>query len=224
MFPAPAYGSLIRRGETLFAVKNEPPKQQPFLVVLKAPEEPASERVLVDPNLLDPKGGTAIDFFVPSLDGRLTAVSLSEGGSEAGDLHVYDTASGRKLPDVIPRVNGGTAGGDVAWNADGSGFFYTRYPRGEERRHGPGLLSAESTFPPGTSRADVYARRGSISPHRGNPLESCRTAASSGHGQERDGRGQLILARPRRNAESRLARRRGRHRRKVWLHGSIYIL
>ena len=130
-FPSPGYASLIRRGETLFAIKNAPPKQQPFLVALKAPEEPSSERVLVDPNLLDPQGGIAIDFFVPSLDGRLTAVSLSKGGSEAGDLHIYETASGRKLADVIPRVNGGTAGGDVAWNGDGSGFFYTRYPRDE---------------------------------------------------------------------------------------------
>src|SRR6187431_1729848 len=43
-FPSPSYGSLLRRGETLFALKNAPPKQQPFLVVLKAPEEPASER------------------------------------------------------------------------------------------------------------------------------------------------------------------------------------
>jgi prolyl oligopeptidase len=33
----------------------------------------------------------------------------------------------------VPRVNGGTAGGSVAWNADGSGFFYTRYPRAGER-------------------------------------------------------------------------------------------
>ncbi len=51
---------------------------------------------------------------------------MSQGGSEAGDLHLYETASGRKLADVIPRVNGGTAGGDVARNGDGSGFFYTR--------------------------------------------------------------------------------------------------
>ena len=31
--------------------------------------DPASERVLVDPNVLDTSGGTAIDFFVPSVDG-----------------------------------------------------------------------------------------------------------------------------------------------------------
>ena len=33
----------------------------------------------------------------------------------------------------MPRVNGGTAGGSVAWNADGTGFYYTRYPPGNER-------------------------------------------------------------------------------------------
>ncbi len=41
-FPSPGYGSLVHRGATLFAIKNAPPRQQPFLVVLKAPEEPAS--------------------------------------------------------------------------------------------------------------------------------------------------------------------------------------
>jgi prolyl oligopeptidase len=33
----------------------------------------------------------------------------------------------------IPRVNGGTAGGSLAWNWDSSGFYYTRYPRTGER-------------------------------------------------------------------------------------------
>ena len=61
------------------------------------------------------------------------AVSLSEGGSESGDVHTFEVATGKALADVIPRVNGGTAGGSLAWNADGSGFYYTRYPRGAER-------------------------------------------------------------------------------------------
>jgi prolyl oligopeptidase len=34
---------------------------------------------------------------------------------------------------VIPRVNKGTGGGSVAWNGDGTGFFYTRYPADGER-------------------------------------------------------------------------------------------
>ncbi len=55
------------------------------------------------------------------------------GGNERGDVHIFDVTSRRPLPDVVPRVNGGTAGGSLAWNADGSGFFYTRYPRPGER-------------------------------------------------------------------------------------------
>jgi prolyl oligopeptidase len=127
------YGGVEWRPGALFALKLAPPKQQPFLVVLRSADDLASERVVLDPNALDAAGTTAIDFFVPSRDGRLVAVSLSRGGSENGDVHVYEAATGREVGEVVPRVNGGTAGGSVAWNADGSGFFYTRYPRGAER-------------------------------------------------------------------------------------------
>jgi len=102
-------------------------------VTLKSADVPASDRAIVDPNQIDAKGGTEIDFYEPSVDGKYVAVSLSKGGSESGDVHVYDVATGRTLADVIPRVNGGTAGGSLAWNGDGSGFYYTRYPRAGER-------------------------------------------------------------------------------------------
>ena len=72
----------------------------------------------------------AIDFFVPSRDGKLVAVSLSEGGSEEGTLHIYEVATGKKLPDTIVRVSYPTAGGDLVWDETNAGFFYTRYPRG----------------------------------------------------------------------------------------------
>jgi prolyl oligopeptidase len=127
------YSALSYHGGTMFAMKTQPPKEQPFLVILKSADDPASERVIVDPNQIDAKGGTEIDFYQPSLDGRYVAVSLSKGGSESGDVHIYEVASGRALPDLIPRVNGGTAGGSLAWNADGSGFYYTRYPHAGER-------------------------------------------------------------------------------------------
>src|SRR5262245_25945661 len=127
------YFALRYRGGRLFALKAQPPAEQPFLVTLKSADEPQGEQVVLDPNKLNPKGTTAIDFYVPSLDGRLVAVSLSEGGTEDGTVHVYEVAGGKELPDVIPRVNGGTAGGSAAWNADGTGFWYTRYPRGDER-------------------------------------------------------------------------------------------
>lgn len=127
------YYDLNQRGQRLFAMKNQPPKQQPFLVVMPSANRPDAERALVDPNAIDAEGLTAIDWYVPSPDGRLVAVSLSRGGSEAGDVHIYETTGGRQVHEVIPRVNGGTAGGDLSWSSDGTGFFYTRYPRGKER-------------------------------------------------------------------------------------------
>ncbi|HWG47816.1 MAG TPA: prolyl oligopeptidase family serine peptidase [Gemmataceae bacterium] len=127
------YFALTYRSGKLFALKMQPPKNQPFLITLKSADEPKSEQIIVDPNKINAKGTTALDFYVPSLDGQRVAVSLSEGGSEEGTVHVYETKTGKELSDVIPRVNGGTAGGSVTWNADGSGFWYTRYPRGSER-------------------------------------------------------------------------------------------
>jgi prolyl oligopeptidase len=82
---------------------------------------------------MDPSGGTAMDFFVPSLDGKYVAISLSKGGSESGDVHFYDAGTGKEIGSQIPHVNGGTAGGSLAWSADGSGVYYTRYPRSGER-------------------------------------------------------------------------------------------
>jgi prolyl oligopeptidase len=130
---SPDYFALRFTKGVFFALKSQPPKNQPFLVTLKAVQEPLGEHVVLDPNKLDPKGTTTIDFYVPSPDARLVAVSLSEGGSENGTVHVYEVDSGKELADVIPRVYGGTAGGSLAWNADGTGFYYTRYPRGKER-------------------------------------------------------------------------------------------
>jgi prolyl oligopeptidase len=117
----------------VFVLKSQPPKNQPLLVVLDSADDRESERVVLDPNDLDPDGTIAIDFFKPSPDGRLIAISLSERGSEEGTLHVYEVATGRELGDLIPRVTYPTGGGSVAWNGDGTGLYYTRYPRAGER-------------------------------------------------------------------------------------------
>src|SRR5207245_2569515 len=74
---SPDYRALAYRRGTLFALKLEPPKQQPFLIALPSADDVASQRVIVDPNRIDPSGTTSIDFFVPSLDGKRVAVSLS---------------------------------------------------------------------------------------------------------------------------------------------------
>ena len=130
---SPSYFSLVSRPGSLSAMKFQPPKQQPLLVTLTSAEDLKSEKVVLDPNVLDPKGTTAIDWFSPSLDGKHVAVSLSKGGSEDGTLNFYETATGKALPDTIAHVQYPTAGGSAAWNADGSGVYYTRFPRKGER-------------------------------------------------------------------------------------------
>jgi len=109
-----AYGALHAAGGRVFAIKKHPPLEQTLLVVLNDADDLASERVVVDPNVLDGSGKTSIDWYVPSFDGSKVAVSLSFAGTERGDVHVFEVAQGQKLADVVPRVNGGTAGGSLA--------------------------------------------------------------------------------------------------------------
>ncbi len=118
------YKRLVPGGSIFFALKVQTPRQQPFLVALTDLDDPGTERVVVDPDAIDPSGETAIDFFVPSPDGKQVAVSLSEHGTEDGSLYVYDANSGKVVDEPIPHVN--LMGGSVAWRHDGTGFWYTR--------------------------------------------------------------------------------------------------
>jgi prolyl oligopeptidase len=67
----------------IIAMKSDPAKQHPVLVAFRSLDDLASERVLVDPDQIDPTHTTNFDFFAPSTDRRYLAVSLSAGGSVA---------------------------------------------------------------------------------------------------------------------------------------------
>src|SRR5438045_1587965 len=58
---SPSYFSLVSRSGILFAMKFQPPKQQPMLVTLASAYDLKSEKEVLDPNVLDTKGKTAID-------------------------------------------------------------------------------------------------------------------------------------------------------------------
>lgn len=129
----PSHSGIVSRPGRLFALKFQPPKQQRLLVTLTSADDLASEKVVLDPNEIEPKGQVAMDWYVPSPDGKLIAVCLSEHGSEEGTLHFYRTDTGEHLPDRIIRVQYPTGGGSAAWTPDGSAIFYTRYPHAGEK-------------------------------------------------------------------------------------------
>jgi prolyl oligopeptidase len=126
------YGLQFRAG-MLFANRFQPTQQQPTLVMMRSADDPGSAKVIFDPNTASSKGSLAVDFFVPSFGGKYVAAAISENGSEDASAHVFEVATGKELPDTVPRVNFATGGGSIAWKADGSGFYYTRYPQGNER-------------------------------------------------------------------------------------------
>src|SRR5437763_12148985 len=71
---APTYSGLVSRPGILFAMKFQPPKQQQMLVTLVSADDLKSEKIVLDPNALDANGTTAIDWFMPSRDGKYVAI------------------------------------------------------------------------------------------------------------------------------------------------------
>jgi len=94
-------------------------------------------RVVIDPNTFSSDGTVAMDWWFPSPDGSLIAYGKSSSGSEKSTLYIRDVRTGRDLKDVIPF----TQYCEVAWNREGTGFFYNRcpdpatVPAGEENFH-----------------------------------------------------------------------------------------
>lgn len=129
---SPSYYNLQMAGGVLFAMNSQPGKQQDMLVTLRSADDPGSRHVVLDPSQVDPTNATAIQYFAPSLDGSKVALSLAAGGTMEGTIHVYEVATGHALPDTLTRVTGFT-GASVAWNPEGTGFYYTHYPREGER-------------------------------------------------------------------------------------------
>jgi prolyl oligopeptidase len=185
---SPRFDDLRFRGGLLFALETHPPRAQSFLIALTSPDDPASARTIVDPNAMDPTGATTIDFYVPSHDGKLVAVSLSKNGSEDGSLSVFDAATGKRLEDPIPRVNEATAGGSVAWNGDSTGFWYTRYPRTGERAAADANFYQQVYFhkvngAPGSSARSPESQRDEYALGRELPRIAEITLASSDDGK-----------------------------------------
>jgi prolyl oligopeptidase len=106
-------------GDLYFYRKREGTQRQHVLYVRDGHD--GVDRVLLDPNALDPDGLLTLAWTAPSHDGSLLAYGTHRAGDEKTTLRLMDTATGETLPDEIRgKVS------DVYWLPDSSGFIYKR--------------------------------------------------------------------------------------------------
>jgi prolyl oligopeptidase len=116
------------RGDRLFVEERPSGSEQLVLTLRSASDRSLEPIVLVDPAAGSSDATTAIDWYAPSPDGTLVAYGTSEGGTENSTLRVLSVDDRTHLADEIPH----TRACSVAWEPDGRGFHYTRYPDGDE--------------------------------------------------------------------------------------------
>lgn len=112
----------VQRTLDAFLYLETPPGKNDARLMTR-PVSGGAERLLLDPGTMASDGQhAAIDYFVPSPDGKYVAVGVSLGGSENSVLHVVETSSGKVLAEAISRAQDGAP----SWANDGSGFYFSR--------------------------------------------------------------------------------------------------
>jgi prolyl oligopeptidase len=125
----PQISGLSMAGERIFYLWREADARVPVLI-MRDPDGVSGQqlgpsRVLFDPDRGPGEGHHAIDWYVPSPDGRYVACGVSPSGSERSTLRVLDADRGVVLDDTIPPT---IAFAFVSWLEGNRSFVYHRFP------------------------------------------------------------------------------------------------
>ncbi|MBM4215938.1 MAG: S9 family peptidase [Gammaproteobacteria bacterium] len=112
-----------KKGGKYFFVRNDGRQNQSVLYVADSLQ--GKLRVLFDPNAASSDATVALARYEPSPDGSVVAYSLSDGGTDWEIWKFRRTSDGVDLPDELRF----TKFWELSWAADGSGVYYSRYPR-----------------------------------------------------------------------------------------------
>ncbi len=115
----------IKRGGRYFFTRLSGQDNQPKLIMRDA--DSGQDRVVIDPNSWSDDNADALAEWAPSDDGRLVAYGVQTGGTDWRTIKVLNVDTGEVLDDEVPWARFM----QIAWAKDGSGFFYSRFPRPE---------------------------------------------------------------------------------------------
>jgi len=120
------YSVPIQKAGKYFYRKNNGLQNQSVLFV--ADDYKSAGRILLDPNSWSDDGTISLGSTWLSEQARYLAYSRKESGSDWSTVYIVETETGKKLTDKIEW----TRWGNIVWNADSTGFYYTRYPEPED--------------------------------------------------------------------------------------------
>jgi prolyl oligopeptidase len=121
------FGVPMQAGGQYFYLRNSGQQDQAALRVAPTPTDPG--RLLIDPGSIRGDATVSLADFVPSPDGKLLAYALSDAGSDWKTWRVRDVATGADQYDLLRN----TKFTSVSWARDGSGFWYSAYPDGNDQ-------------------------------------------------------------------------------------------
>lgn len=122
----PKYSAPRKKGNRYFFSKNDGLQNQAVVYVQESLD--AEPRMLLDPNSWSEDGTVSLSGLYISDDGRYAVYSISESGSDWRTFRVIDVETGEKLSDVLKW----TKFSGASWDAEGKGFYYSRYDAPEK--------------------------------------------------------------------------------------------
>ena len=122
----PKYGVPVKESGLYLYRYNDGLQNQSVLMV--AEELDAQPSSLIDPNTLSDDGTVSLNGYDISPDGKYIAYSISRSGSDWREFYVRNITTGEDLDDHLKWIKFS----GMSWSADGSGFYYSRYPKPEE--------------------------------------------------------------------------------------------
>jgi len=150
------WGLPRKKNGRYFFSYNDGLQNQDVVYVLEALD--AEPTLLLDPNTWSDDGTVALGAYYPSPDARYVAYLVQDGGSDWRSARVVDVATGDLLADELGWIKFSA----LAWAADSTGFYYSRYPAPDEEQKFQGLNHNHAVYfhRLGTTQAEdrlVYA-------------------------------------------------------------------